>query len=92
MIKSIAAITSLAALAFTAAAPAQAKVWRDTHIQGYYVPYIYETPTRGGWDRIHVEGPKGLEEIRVRCAPFDWESYGPHNSGFVDRIARSWCF
>lgn len=91
MIKAIAAITSLASIAI-AAAPAQAGVTRGGHIQGFYTPYIYESPNRSTWDRIHVEGPYGLEEIRVRCAPYDWESTGPNTAAFVERITSSWCF
>lgn len=80
------------AIAGAVAAPAQAEVIRNGHIQGYFTPYIYNSPTRANWDRINIEGPYGLEEIRVRCAPFDWESTGPNTANFVDSIARSWCF
>lgn len=64
----------------------------DVTIGGYYAPYVLESPTRGEYDGILVDGPAGREQIVVRCAPFDWEAKGPNSSEFVNHIARSWCF
>jgi len=92
--KPIAALSTATALLGAAiASPAQAtQIHRGGHINGYYVPYIYEAPTRQEADLIHVEGPYGLEILSVRCDPWWWESTGPNTRDFADSIARSWCF
>ncbi|QNJ25916.1 hypothetical protein SynSYN20_01589 [Synechococcus sp. SYN20] len=62
------------------------------HINGYEVSYLYDSGSYGTTDTIHVYGPSGLEKIQVRCAPFDWSSYGANTEAFAASIARAWCF
>ena len=47
----------------------------------------------GGNDLLVIDGPAGVERIRVQCKPQDytWQSYGANTEEFVDGIARAWC-
>lgn len=93
MFKSIATAAAVATT-FVTVSPisVQAEVHEGGTIMGYYTPYIFESPNRSTYDTIQVEGPQGLETIKVRCAPFDWESNGPNTAQFVDAITKTWCF
>lgn len=75
-------------LAMATTQPARA----EGHINGYQVDYLYDSGSYGGEDRIHIYGPAGLERIQVRCAPFNWQSYGANTESFSNSIARAWCF
>ena len=57
-----------------------------------YESIIVESGSYSRPDFITVYGPHGEEQITVTCAPFNWDSYGPNTTSFVDSIARSWCF
>jgi len=60
-------------------------------INGYQVTVI-DSGRYDLADTITVWGPEGVETIRVKCAPFDWQSHGANTTKFVDSIARGWCF
>ena len=47
----------------------------------------------GGNDLLVINGPEGVERIRVQCNEKDytWQSYGPNTEPLVDGVARSWC-
>ena len=78
------------ATALVPAADATPGVQEGT-INGYQATIIesvsYDRP-----DHIGVYGPHGPERITVVCAPYNWNSYGPNSTEFVDSIARAWCF
>ena len=74
-----------------ATAPAEAYEYREGQIRGYQVE-ILESGSYDVRDFITVYGPRGKEEIIVRCAPYEWESTGPNTKDFVDSITRAWCF
>ena len=78
------ATASLGALA----TPSEARVGQ---IHGYRV----DVAESGSWnapDFITIHGPRGIEHLKVTCAPFSWNSYGPNTESFVGSIASSWCF
>ena len=48
---------------------------------------------KGGNDLLIMEGPAGVERIRVQCKGRDytWQAYGPNTEAFADGIANAWC-
>ena len=42
-------------------------------------------------DYLRVDGPKGYENISVTCKPYDWNSYGANDAGWVEIITSTWC-
>ena len=48
---------------------------------------------KGGDDLLVMEGPAGVERIRVQCKGTDytWQSFGPNNQSWADGVARAWC-
>lgn len=74
-----------------AATSAEAAELRTGTIAGYQAE-ILDSGSLSAPDLIEVYGPSGKEKITVVCRPFDWSSYGPNTSDFVDHIAQRWCF
>ena len=68
------------------------------HIGGYEALHVSESNSRYTADNLTVLGPLGVEKITVVCgqgpydSAFDWNSYGPNNSEWVNYIAKQWCF
>ena len=62
------------------------------HVGGYEACISYQDPSNP--DVIYVDGPNGLEEIKVSCysdGSYEWRSYGPNTKSFNDYIARRFC-
>ena len=87
----IACAPVIAVTSILAASSANAGRATSGHIRGYQVNII-DSGSRDRADYIEIFGPYGREQLVVTCAPYDWNSNGPHTAEFVDYIARGWCF
>lgn len=85
----IALLSALTPLSLPVAAQ---EIHTGGHVDGWEVMYIVEGATMSDVDTLAIDGPYGVEQIKVVCSPFDWKSTGPNTSQWVDRIARRWCF
>ena len=88
-----AVLATLAAATVGVTLPAQAG-----NIGGYEALHVSESATRYQPDNLTVLGPAGVEKITVVCgqgpydSAYDWESYGPNSSEWVDYVTKQLCF
>ncbi len=89
----IIALAAIAAATVGVSLPAQAG-----HIGGYEALHVQESNSRYSPDNLTVLGPAGVEKITVICgqgpydSAYDWESYGPNSTEWVEYVAKQWCF
>ena len=74
------------------ALPAQAAPVTCAPFGNYNACMVNNGP--GGNDLILVEGPLGVERIRVICkdeGEHEWKSYGANQLDFVHSVVTHWC-